>query len=65
MPLILFVHGAGQMQYAPAAHWDHVFRTLGQANDDLDWGEQWVGACAPILHTHQMCLARRGTRLIF
>ena len=42
------------MQYAPAAHWDHVFRTLRQASADLDWGEQWVGAFAPILHTHHV-----------
>jgi SAM-dependent methyltransferase len=42
------------MPYAPAAHWDHVFRTLPQASADLDWGEQWVGAFAPMLHTHHV-----------
>lgn len=42
------------MQYAPAAHWDHVFRTLRQASEDLDWGEQWVSAFAPIFHTHHV-----------
>ena len=41
------------MQYAPAAHWDHVFRTLRQASENLDWGEQWVSAFAPILHTRE------------
>ena len=42
------------MHYAPAAHWDHVFRTLRQASADLDWGEQWVSAFAPMLHTHHV-----------
>jgi SAM-dependent methyltransferase len=48
------MNGASQMQYAPAAHWDHVFRTLRQASEDLDWGEQWVSAFAPIFHTHHV-----------
>jgi SAM-dependent methyltransferase len=39
------------MQYAPAIHWDQVFRTYRQRGEDLDWGEQWTGAFAPILHT--------------
>ena len=48
------MHGASQRPYAPAAHWDHVFRTLRQASADLDWGAQWVGAFAPLLHTHHV-----------
>jgi SAM-dependent methyltransferase len=42
------------MQYAPSAHWDWVFRTLRHAGTDLDWGNQWTGAFAPLLHTHQV-----------
>jgi SAM-dependent methyltransferase len=42
------------MQYAPAIHWDKVFRTFRQRGEDLDWGEQWTGAFAPILHTHHV-----------
>jgi SAM-dependent methyltransferase len=42
------------MPYAPATYWDHVFRTLRQASADFDWGEQWVGAFAPMLHTHHV-----------
>ena len=42
------------MQYAPATHWDQVFCTFRQRGEDLDWGEQWTGAFAPILHTHHV-----------
>jgi len=42
------------MQYAPAAHWDQVFCAFRQRGEDLDWGEQWTGALAPILHTHHV-----------
>ena len=42
------------MQYAPATHWDQVFRTRRHLGDDLDWGDQWTGAFAPILHTSQV-----------
>ena len=49
-----FVHGASQMPYAPATYCDHVFRTLRQASADFDWGEQWVGAFAPILQTRRV-----------
>jgi SAM-dependent methyltransferase len=42
------------MQYAPATHWDQVFRTFRQHGEDLDWGEQWTGAFTPILHTHHV-----------
>ena len=42
------------MQYAPAAHWDQVFRTRRDLGEDLDWGDQWTGAFAPILQTYQM-----------
>jgi SAM-dependent methyltransferase len=42
------------MQYAPATHWDQVFRTYRHRGEDLDWGEQWTGAFAPILRTHHV-----------
>ena len=29
-------------------------RTFRQHGEDLDWGEQWTGAFAPILHTHHV-----------
>lgn len=42
------------MPYAPATHWDQVFRTRRDTGEDLDWGDQWTGAFAPILHTYQV-----------
>ena len=42
------------MPYAPATHWDQVFRTRRDLGKDLDWGDQWTGAFAPILQTYQV-----------
>ena len=42
------------MQYASSTHWDQVFRTYRHLGEDLDWGEQWTGAFAPILHAHHV-----------
>ena len=42
------------MQYASATHWNQVFRAYRQRGDDLDWGEQWTGAFAPIFRTHHV-----------
>src|SRR5574341_1034788 len=42
------------MPYAPATHWDQVFRTRREIGEDLDWGEQWTGVFAPILHAYQV-----------
>jgi len=44
----------GSVRYTPAAHWDQVFRNLRHAGTDLDWGDQWTGAFAPILREHQV-----------
>ena len=36
------------MRYAPAAHLDRIFRTLRGGGADIDWGDQWTGAFAPV-----------------
>jgi hypothetical protein len=42
------------MRYAPAAHWDRIFRTLRDGGADIDWGDQWTGAFAPVIHEHRV-----------
>src|SRR6266542_2832444 len=44
----------GSMRYAPAAHWDRIFRTLRGGGADIDWGDQWTGAFAPVIHEHRV-----------
>jgi len=42
------------MRYTSAAHWNRVFRNLQRAGTDLDWGDQWTEAFAPVFHAHQV-----------
>ena len=32
------------MNYAPPGHWDKRFEKMIQRGEDLDWGNQWIGA---------------------